>query len=91
MPRGYRSATEYCFSEKQADAIVRTTAYHRKDYCLSVIWFPSHEHVDIRSSIATPFQRTSNSGLSSLERLPFELLHDTLFRLDMHSLLSFDK
>ncbi|RKK16182.1 hypothetical protein BFJ63_vAg13029 [Fusarium oxysporum f. sp. narcissi] len=34
MPRGHRSATEYRSGEEQADAIVRTAAYHRKDYCL---------------------------------------------------------
>ncbi|KAJ5588789.1 hypothetical protein N7537_011467 [Penicillium hordei] len=62
LPRGYRSATEHCFDEEQAEAIVRTTAYHRRDYCLSVIWFSLREHVDIRPSIATPFQRTSNVG-----------------------------
>ncbi|PYH88324.1 hypothetical protein BO71DRAFT_454136 [Aspergillus ellipticus CBS 707.79] len=59
MPRGYRSATEYCFDEEQADAIVRATAYHRKDYCPSVIWYSPQEHIHIRPSIATPFQRTS--------------------------------
>lgn len=89
MPRGYRSATEYRFGEEQTDAIVRTAAYHRKDYCLSVIWYSPREHVDIRLSIATPFRRTSNAGLGSLDRLPLELLHDTLFRLDMHSLFKF--
>ncbi|RWQ91373.1 hypothetical protein C8Q69DRAFT_409708 [Paecilomyces variotii] len=88
-PGGYRSATEYCFSEEQADAIVRTTAYYRKDYCLSVIWFPPREHVDIRLSVATPFRLTSNVGLGSLGRLPLELLHDTLFHLDMHSIFKF--
>ncbi|KAI0425655.1 hypothetical protein F5Y09DRAFT_93644 [Xylaria sp. FL1042] len=89
MPRGYRSATECRFDEEQTDAIVRTAAYHRKDYCLSVIWFSPREHVDIRPSIATPFRRTSNVGLGSLDWLPLELLHDTLFRLDMHSLFKF--
>lgn len=85
MPRGYRSATEHCFDEEQTEAIVRTTAFHRRDYCLSVIWFSPREHVDIRPSIATPFQRTSNVGVGSLDRLPLELLFDTLYRLDMHS------
>ncbi|KAI0506803.1 hypothetical protein F5B22DRAFT_437936 [Xylaria bambusicola] len=89
IPRGYRSATEYRFDEEQTDAIVRTAAYHRKDYCLSVIWFSPREHVDIRPSLATPFRRTSNVGLGSLDRLPLELLYDTLFRLDMHSLFKF--
>jgi hypothetical protein len=88
-PRGYRSATEYRFGEEQTDAVVRTAAYLRKDYCLSVIWFSPREHVDILLSIAIPFRRTSNFGLGSLDWLPLELLHDTLFRLDMHSLFKF--
>lgn len=67
MPQGYRSATEYRFGEEKSDAIIRTTAYHRRDFCLSVIWYSPREHVDIRSSIATPFQRTSNAGLGSLD------------------------
>ncbi|KAH7238146.1 hypothetical protein BKA59DRAFT_481492 [Fusarium tricinctum] len=89
MPRGYRSAIEYLFSDEQTDAIVRTAAYLRKDFCLSVIWFSPREHVDIRPSIAAPFRRTSNCGLGCLDRLPLELLHDTLFRLDMHSMFKF--
>lgn len=88
-PRGYRSAAEYCFDEEQADAIVRTTAYHRRDYCLSVIWFSPREHIDIRPSIATPFPRAASAGIGSLDRLPLELLFDTLYRLDMHSLFKF--
>ncbi|KAF5586419.1 cyclin f-box [Fusarium pseudocircinatum] len=89
MPRGYRSATEYVFDQEQADAIIRTSAYHRRDYGLSVIWFSPSEHINVRPSIATPFQRTSSVGLGSLDRLPLEFLYDTLFRLDIHSLLKF--
>ncbi|KAF5254161.1 hypothetical protein FANTH_1043 [Fusarium anthophilum] len=89
MPRGYRSATEYRFSEEQADAIIRIAAYRRKDFGRSVIWFSPSEHINIRQSIATPFQRTSHVGLGSLDRLPLELLHDTLVRLDVHSLFKF--
>ncbi|KAJ5697288.1 F-box domain protein [Penicillium malachiteum] len=58
MPRGYRSATEFRFDKEQADAIIRTTAYHREDFCLSVIWFSRREHNEIRPSISTPLQRT---------------------------------
>ena len=89
MPRGYRSATEYCFREDQADAIVRVTAYHREDYCRSVIWFSPREHVAIRPSIATPFQRIASTSLGSLDRLLLELLHDVLLRLDMSSIFNF--
>ncbi|KAF5684905.1 cyclin f-box [Fusarium denticulatum] len=89
MLRGYRSAMEYSFGEEHTDAIVRTAAYHRKDFGLSMIWFSSSEHINIRQSIATPFQRTSSAGLGCLDRLPLELLHDTLVRLDVHSLFKF--
>ncbi|KAL2867388.1 uncharacterized protein BJX67DRAFT_85008 [Aspergillus lucknowensis] len=89
IPRAYRSAVEFCFDEEQTDAIIRIAAYHRKDYPLSVIWFPHREHSDIYPSIATPFQRSSSVGLGSLDQLPRELLFDTLYRLDMHSLFKF--
>ncbi|KAB8217255.1 hypothetical protein BDV33DRAFT_193663 [Aspergillus novoparasiticus] len=71
MPRGYRSATEFRFHKEQTDAIIRTTAYHRKDYYQSVI-------CGLRVL-----------RLSSLDRLPLELLFDTLCRLDMLSLFKF--
>ncbi|EHK15319.1 uncharacterized protein TRIVIDRAFT_38294 [Trichoderma virens Gv29-8] len=89
LPHGYRSATEYRFCEEQGDAIAQAAAYHRKDYSLSVIWFPRREHVGVRQSIATPFRRTCNAGVGYLDRLPLELLQDALLRLDMHSLFTF--
>jgi hypothetical protein len=88
-PLGYRSATEYPFREEQTDSIIRVASYHRRDFCLSVIWFSPREHVSIHQSIATPFQRAPTKGLGSLGRLPLELLHDVLLRLDMHSLFNF--
>ncbi|KAL1877376.1 hypothetical protein VTK73DRAFT_8671 [Phialemonium thermophilum] len=88
-PRGYRSATEYRFAEEQTDAIIRVAAYHRRDFSLSVIWFPSREHTHVRRSISTPFERTSNIGLGSLDRLPLELMHSTLVYLDMQSVFKF--
>jgi hypothetical protein len=89
LPREYRSATEYRFGDEQAEDIVRTTAYHRKDYVLSVIWFPPREHTNVRTSLATPFQRSADRGLGSLDRMPVELLHDVLVRLDVYSLFKF--
>ncbi|KAJ5735589.1 F-box domain protein [Penicillium malachiteum] len=89
MPREFRSKTEYQFDEEQADAIVRATAYHRRDFCFSAIWYPFREHVNIISSIATPFRRTPSVGIGTLDRLPLELLFDTLCRLDIHSLFRF--
>ena len=55
--RGYRSVTEYRFRDEQADAIARTTAYNRRDFGLSVIWFPPREHADILPSMTKPFAR----------------------------------
>ena len=89
MPRGYLSATEYRFREEETDGIVRAAAYHRKDFNQSLIWFSPREHAGIRPSIATPFQRTSNAGLGSLDRLPPELLYDVLLHMDMQSLFNF--
>lgn len=89
VPRGYRSATKYRFGDEQTDAIIRNTTGYRKHICPSVIWFSPLDHVDVRLSTEAPFQRTSNVGLGSLDRLPLELLHNTLFHLDMHSLLKF--
>ncbi|KAJ5709147.1 hypothetical protein N7493_010481 [Penicillium malachiteum] len=77
-----------CFT-MPPDAIIRTTAYHRRDFCLSIIWYPSWEHVNIISSIAKPFPRTPSVGIGTLDCLPLELLLDTLCRLDIHSLLRF--
>ncbi|KAH8907696.1 hypothetical protein BR93DRAFT_561353 [Coniochaeta sp. PMI_546] len=85
----YRSAAEHCFCEEQSDAIVQATAYHRKDYCRSVIWFSPREHSGIRQYTATPFRRTPASGLGSLDRLPVELMHHMLLGLDMYSLFNF--
>ena len=36
-----------------------------------------------------PFQRTSDTGLGSLDQLPLELFLDILYRLDVQSLLKF--
>lgn len=89
MPPGYCSATEYHSSKEQADAIVPTTAYQCRDYCLSMVWYMPCEHIDIQPSIATPFQQTLNAGIGSLDRRPLELLFDIMYCLDMHSLFKF--
>ncbi|KAF2155224.1 hypothetical protein K461DRAFT_110166 [Myriangium duriaei CBS 260.36] len=89
MPSEFRSAVEFAFDENQADAIVRTTSYHRKDFPLAIIWFPPRTQVNIQPTIATSFARTSSSGISHLYRLPLELVQDVLLRVDMQSLLNF--
>jgi len=89
VPLWYRSATEYQFRQEQADDIVRTAAYHRKDYCLTVIRFSPWQHLCIGPSISPSFGGSSNTALDSLQRLPLELLHDVVIRLDMRSLFKF--
>ncbi|PNP82051.1 hypothetical protein FNYG_04612 [Fusarium nygamai] len=58
MARGYRSATEYSFDEEHTDAIVRTAAYHRKDFGLSMIWFSS---TDLKSRTRLPRSATTGA------------------------------
>lgn len=83
----YRSATEYELREEQADAIVRTIAYHRKDYDRAVIHFSPDEHLNVRPPLSTPPQRDSSAAaLGLLGKLPLELLLDVISRLDLHSL-----
>ncbi|UZP40633.1 hypothetical protein NXS19_008449 [Fusarium pseudograminearum] len=89
IPHGYYSATEYQVKEQQADAIIKTAAYHREVFARSVIWFPPRQHAAVLPSLSTPFQRTSNAGLGPLDQLPAELLHDIIYRLDVRSLLKF--
>ncbi|CAK7267023.1 hypothetical protein SEPCBS119000_002331 [Sporothrix epigloea] len=86
---GYHSAAEYHFCKEQAEAIARTVAYRHRDFERAVIWFSAGTHIDVRLSVATPFQSRADSGLGSLHKLPLELLYDVLFRLDMQSLFKF--
>ncbi|KFY72260.1 hypothetical protein V499_07590 [Pseudogymnoascus sp. VKM F-103] len=86
MPQEYLFDDDYQFSEEQADAIIRTTSYHRKDFDLAVIWFSEREHQGIRTSISTSFQRPSTSP-ATIGRLPQELLNNIFLSLDIHSLI----
>ncbi|KAI1765527.1 hypothetical protein GGR53DRAFT_262678 [Hypoxylon sp. FL1150] len=88
MPSEYRSTTEYRYSDAQADTIVRIASYHRKDFPYSVIWFSPRVHAGIHQSIETSSQRTPDTGLGFLDRLPLELIYDILLRLDMHSIFN---
>ncbi|KAK3903999.1 hypothetical protein C8A05DRAFT_42874 [Staphylotrichum tortipilum] len=92
IPPRYRSTTEYCFSEEQADAIVDVVASKRSDFRLAVISFPPGEHDTIRQSIATPFRRAAendaSTGLGNLSHLPLEILQELLPHMDMTSLFT---
>ncbi|OBT65401.1 hypothetical protein VE03_06036 [Pseudogymnoascus sp. 23342-1-I1] len=79
---------EYQFPEEHADAIIRTTSYHRKDFDLAVISFPDSEHQDIRTSISTSFPRPSSTSLEPIGQLPQELLNNIFLSLDIQSLIN---
>lgn len=89
MSAGYRSVTEYLFAQEQADDIARISAYHRKDFAMSVNWFPPRTHLQIRDFIATPFRRTSNVGLGAFDLFPLEVSQAILSILNMDSLFKF--
>lgn len=52
---GYYSATEYQVKEEQADAIIKTAAYHREFFALSLIWFSPSVHAAVLPLLSTPF------------------------------------
>jgi F-box domain len=84
-PIGYHSATPFIFTASQEAAIVRTTTYNRKDYALSVVYYPVHEHWDVQFSLTSAFRRPC-CDLGKLQVLPVEILH-TIFRyLDIPSI-----
>ncbi len=87
--RETRSATEYHFLGEQEDAIIRATAYHNKEYDLSVISFPSRTRNGIRRSVSRPLPRAPNASLGTLDRLTLELLVYVSLHLDIYSLLKY--
>lgn len=87
--RRYRSDIEFVSPEEHADGIVRTAGYHRKDFDMSVIWFPARKHKAMRPSTAeNTFSRPSDTEPGPLDRLPPELLRYVLSDLDVRSLFN---
>ncbi|KAH7054336.1 hypothetical protein B0J12DRAFT_450411 [Macrophomina phaseolina] len=84
----YHSRTVYAVPPAQAEAIVRVTAYHRKDFDLAVVWFPPREHAKVAVSISSAF-RDPTTTLGHLDRLPLELVNEICLRLDMASIFHF--
>ena len=80
------SATKDKLPAEHTDAIIRVTSNPRLKYELDVISFPPGKHDSIRQSISTPFQRTTDSGVGALDRLPIELLYMVLLSLDLLSI-----
>lgn len=81
-----RSASEYNAQGKE-DAIIRDVS-NRVILDKFFISYPEAEHELIRMSISTSFQRPSIASLGTLNRLPHELLGDTVLSLDMQSVFT---
>ncbi|KAF2450029.1 cyclin-like F-box [Karstenula rhodostoma CBS 690.94] len=85
---GYHSSVAYAYPENHARAIIKTVAYHRKDFDLEVIWFPAHTPSDAASSLAADHQKPTAS-LGELDKLPLELIINICWQLDIESLFRF--
>ena len=85
VPR-YHSKTAYSILADQADAIICSSAYHRKDFDRAVIWFPSRTHnnsiISVVSEVRQPIK-----PLGELDNLPLEIINDICLRLDMRSIV----
>ncbi|KFY10383.1 hypothetical protein V491_07677 [Pseudogymnoascus sp. VKM F-3775] len=77
MLQGYLSATEYHFQEEQADAIIRTASYHRKDYNLAVIWFPDQAPELQMQTVAAVRKLLPLSPAAVLQLASFKTLPET--------------
>jgi hypothetical protein len=87
IPR-YHSKTAYHFPPEESTAILRVSAYHRKDFDLAVIWFAprAYTHFVISTVIAS---RKPTATIGELDRLPLELINEICLWLDIASLFRF--
>jgi hypothetical protein len=81
---GHHSRTAYAYAKKDLHAIVRTVAYHRKDFDLAVTWFPPSVYSGVASSLAADY-RKPRSPLGTLDTLPLELITNICLQLDIQS------
>jgi hypothetical protein len=81
---GYHSKTEFVIPPEHADAIFRTSGYHRTDFERAVIWFKPGTHPD--SVLSTTALREPTTSLGELDKLPLELINEICLILDMASL-----
>ncbi|KAI1169802.1 hypothetical protein F4777DRAFT_592443 [Nemania sp. FL0916] len=85
-----RSLTKYHFDEEHADDIVKTLAYHPRDYRFYSININDEELPPTREAIGTAFELSKHAGKSNyLDKLPVELRVKVLLQLDFHSCFRF--
>jgi hypothetical protein len=84
----YHSKTAFSVPLEQADAIIRASAYHRKDFDRAVIWFPPSAHSNSGTSVSSAL-REPTASLGELDRLPLELINEICLQLDIESIFYF--
>lgn len=75
--------------EKNADAILRVCAYHRRDFDLVVVRSRPHDMRPVQASLQAAFETLPTAELGILDRLPGELVLMILRELDIRSLFNF--
>ncbi|OAL56907.1 hypothetical protein IQ07DRAFT_22378 [Pyrenochaeta sp. DS3sAY3a] len=85
---GFHAQTAYEVQAGDVEAILRVSAYHRKDFDLAVIWFPPRTHTNTLTS-ALPVLSRPTAACGELDRLPLELISSICLELDIESLLRF--
>jgi len=76
-----------------ADAIVRVTSYHRRDFDQTVIRAEPGQHDHVRSSLFKigSIPSAGNSSLGHLQCLPIEIISQIFLSLDVYSALRFSQ
>lgn len=87
IPR-FHAQTAYKIQPEDSDAILRVSAYHRKDFDLAVIWFSPRVHTNTLTSTLPIFGKPT-AACGELDRLPLELVSRICLELDIASLLRF--
>ncbi|KAF1359207.1 cyclin-like F-box [Lizonia empirigonia] len=85
---GFHAQTAYEIQPENQNAILRISAYHRKDFDLAVIWFSPRAHTDLLTS-TLPLSRKPTASLGKLDKLPLELINRICLDLDVASLFRF--
>jgi hypothetical protein len=86
----YHTQTADVISPEDSDAILRVCAYHRTEFDLAVIWFPTRPHtIMLTSTLTSSMSSTPTATLGKLNRLPLELINTICLELDIASLLHF--
>lgn len=80
----YHSKTAYSIPSDEADAIIRTSAYHRTDFDRAVIWFAPRAHTNGVTSLSA--SREPTNSLGELDKPPLELISEICLQLDIASL-----